>query len=236
MAKNEEIHTAEEQEEIFEESGSPSESSSFIEELFHNNQNIIYLVLAGIVVLVGGVFGGKWYLDTQNQEAQVQLFPAVYYLESDSLNKALNGDGNNLGLVEIADQYGWTKAGNLAKFYAGVTFLRTGKVDDAIEYLDGFSSSDLLLQARVYSLLGDAYTEKGDNDEAANYYKKASDYKPNKEFTPIYLMKLGLAYELSQDFASAKETYDRVINDYPESFQANDAKKFKALAEAQISE
>lgn len=236
MAKNEEIQVNEEQEEILEDSSSSEGQFSAIEQLFQSNQNIIYIVVGVLVAVIGGVFGGKWYLDTQNKEAQTQLFPAVYYLESDSLGKALNGDGNNLGFVEIADQYGWTKAGNLAKFYAGVAFLRSGKMDDAIEYLEGFSSSDLLLQARVYALLGDAYTEKGDNDEAANNYKKASEYKPNKEFTPVYLMKLGLAYELNQDFSSAKETYLKIINEYPESMQANDAKKYRSLAEAQITE
>jgi hypothetical protein len=42
------------------------------------------------------------------------MFQAVYYFEADSLDKALNGDGNNLGFLEIIDEYSVTDAANLA--------------------------------------------------------------------------------------------------------------------------
>jgi hypothetical protein len=49
-----------------------------------------------------------------------------------------------------------------------------------------------LVQARAYSLIGDAYAEKKSFGDAIDYYKKASEYKSNKFFTPSYLMKLVL--------------------------------------------
>ena len=39
--------------------------------------------------------------------------------------------------------------------YAGVSYLKQGKFELARLYLEDFSSSDLLIQARAYSLVGD---------------------------------------------------------------------------------
>jgi TolA-binding protein len=202
------------------------------EEWFNQYKNIITYVGGGLFAIIFVFIGWKYYSTSQNEEAQNSMFQAVYYFESDSLNKALNGDGNNQGLIDIANDYGYTKAGNLAKFYAGTALLKQGKFEDAIEYLDGFSSDDILVQARAYSLVGDAYLELGNNEGAVKYYEKASNYKPTKEFTPDYLMKLGLANELNKDYAGAAKAYDKLITDFPNSTKANDAKKYKAMNEA----
>ncbi len=194
--------------------------------------NILSSVVLGAVVLFAG---WKYYSDSQEQEASSQMFQAVYYFEADSLNKALNGDGNHLGLLEIADEYGLTKSGNLAKFYIGVSYLKQGKFEEAIESLKGFSGGDLLVQARAYSLIGDANMELKQFDEAANYYQKAADYKPTKEFTPSYLLKLGLAQEKSGDLEKALETYNSLVDQYPNSQSANDAKRSKGFVESALS-
>lgn len=202
------------------------------DEWFEQKKNIITYVGGGILAVIALVFFGKYYLTSQNEEAQNTMFQAVYYFEADSLNKALNGDGSNPGLVEIADGYGLTKAGKLASYYAGVCYLKQGKFDEAIDYLGNFSSSDILIQARAYSLIGDAYMEKNELDNAISNYKKASEYKPTKQFTPDYLMKLGLASELNKDYSDAVSAYDKIINDFPNSARLGDAKKYKALNEA----
>jgi TolA-binding protein len=160
------------------------------------------------------------------------LFQAVYYFESDSLNKALNGDGNNLGLIDIASDYQFTKAGNIANFYAGCALLKQGKFEDAISYLKSFGSNDILVQARAYSLTGDAYLELEDYENAISYYKKASEWKPTKEFTPDYLMKLGLASNLNKDYEAAAKAYKKIIDEFPNSQKINEAKKYKGLNES----
>ena len=187
-------------------------------------------VLAVIVLFAGW----KYYIGTQEEEANTQMFQSVYYFEADSLAKALNGDGNYPGLIEIADDYSLTPSGNLAKFYVGTTYLKQGKFEEAITYLKGFSSNDLLVQARAYSLIGDANMELKQYDEASSYYSKASNYKPNKEFTPVYLMKLGLAQEKASNLEDALETYSNVLEQYPNSSVSNDAKRNKGVVEAQL--
>jgi tetratricopeptide (TPR) repeat protein len=172
------------------------------------------------------------YRNTQERDAQAAMFQAVYYFEADSLNAALKGDGQNEGLVSIADNYSSTKAGNLAKFYIGVAYLKQGKFKEAVNYLQDYKSNDLILQGKAFSLLGDANLELGNKKEAVDYYLKAADYNSNEFFTPQYLMKAGMAYEASNDYAKATEMYDRIIAKYVNAAEVADAKKYKARAEA----
>ncbi len=46
----------------------------------------------------------------------MHMFKAEEYYRMDSLNLALNGDGQNLGFLKVIDRYGGTDAGNLADF------------------------------------------------------------------------------------------------------------------------
>ena len=68
-------------------------------------------------------------------------------------------------------------------------------------------------------------------DDAAKYYNKAANYKPNKYFSPTYLMKEALAYEKLNQNDKARETYDKIINQYWESSEYQNARKFKARLE-----
>ncbi|RIV18314.1 cytochrome C biosynthesis protein [Fibrisoma montanum] len=203
---------------------------------FQQNRNIVLAVVGGIALLLIGFFGYRFYVSSQDETAQAELFPSVYQLEADSLKKALNGDGRAPGLLAVADNYGATDAGNLAEFYAGMALLKDGKYDEAIAHLEDFKSSDLLVQARAYALVGDAYMEKKSYAEAADAYQKAADYKPNKFFTPAYLLKLATAHEQAKQNDKAIDAYNEIIEKYAQSAEAVSAKKYKSLLEATVGE
>jgi TolA-binding protein len=195
------------------------------------NPKIVIGVAAVILLVIGGYFGFQYYKDNQDKLAQKEMFQAVYYFEQDSLNLALNGDGNNLGFLAIIDEFGVTDAAKLANYYAGVAYLKQSKFSVARLYLEDFSSNDLLIQARAYSLIGDTYMEEEKYEDAAEYYNKAANFKPNKYFTPAYLMKAALAYEKLNQNDKARDVYDEIINRYWESAEYQNARKFKARLE-----
>ena len=218
-------------EELVENPDALAERLSNSEDFVKKNKTKLLGVFAAIAAIV--VAGFLWYnyKSSRDVEAQNAMFQAVYYFEADSLNKALNGDGQYLGLLAIADEYSGTDAGNLANFYAGVALLKEGKFVEAQNHLEDFSSDDYLLQARAYSLTGDALLEQGKNKEAADLYMKAANYNSNQYFSPQYLMKAGIAYEADNNFASAVEAYNKIITDFVASNEVAEAKKYKARAE-----
>lgn len=198
--------------------------------LVEKNKNLLTYIGGAVLLLVIGYLGYNWYSNKQDAEGQAALFPLVSKFDTDSTKGLLNE------FIKVADEYGMSKAGNLAHFYAGVVALKDGKYDVSIEQLKDFSSSDLLVQARAYSLIGDAYVEKKAYDDAITYYKKAADHKPNKFFTPVYLMKLAGAYEANKNTEDAIETYSTIIDKYEESQESNLAKKYKSKLEGAVSE
>ncbi|MCS6821842.1 MAG: tetratricopeptide repeat protein [Microscillaceae bacterium] len=210
---------------------SPDLLSLKLQETSRKYRKVFFIVLGVIAVVALAYIGFNYYLEQQEKEAQEEMFAAQYYIEADSLKKALNGDGNRLGFKQIIQDYPWTKAANLARFYVGVIYLKEGKFEEAIENLRKFSSNDLLLQGRAYALLGDAHMELKKYNEAIKYYKKAADYKPNKYHTPIYLMKLALSYEQAKKYEAAILTYEKLIKNYPNSSDYVNAKKYKAYLE-----
>lgn len=202
-----------------------SKSQAFVEK----HKNLLTGIVGGLVLLVAGIFFYRYTIEQKNKEAQDQLFPAVFYFEKDSLEKAMQGDGNFTdGFEHIAENYGSTESGNLAAFYAGFSALKAGNFDQAIDYLRAFSSSDYLVQARAYALLGDAHMENKDFPAAAAAYKKASTHYPNEQFTPLYLLKLAMAYEEAEKYKEALSAYETILDKYKKTTEASEAKKRKA--------
>jgi predicted negative regulator of RcsB-dependent stress response len=198
------------------------------EQWAEKNPKIVLGVLAVVVLIVAGYFGYRYWVDQRNAEAQGEMFQAVRYFEADSLDLAMNGDGNILGFDNIIKDYSMTKAANLANFYAGAICLKQGKYALALYYLEDFKANDILVQARAYSLQGDAHIELKDYEAAASAYHKAANYEPNKYFTPTYLMKEALAYELAGKNNDAITAYDRIITEYSETSEFQNAKKYRA--------
>jgi TolA-binding protein len=200
-----------------------------VQHVVESNKNVFAGVGGVLLAIVLGYFGYQYYITTQDTAGQAKLFGPVYLFEADS-NKVAAKE-----LAKVADDFGGN-TGNLANFYAGVANLKEGKYDLAIEQLKSFSSSDLLVQARAYSLIGDAYAEKKAYGDAADYYKKAAEYKANKFFTPTYLMKLAAAYEANNEPKEALAVYNQIVEKYAESSESINAKKYKAVLEGSVSE
>ena len=236
MAKNKENKTAELLDEPVQKKKANSDttpaSSISFDSFFDKNKRIIYIV-AGVIIVAGIAFGGyKYIASSQNDEAAREMFIPENYFQRDSFDLALNGDKVNRGFLDIAADYSMSSSANLANYYIGVIYLRKGKFEDAIEYLKKFSSNDMLVQARAYSLTGDAYMELKDTENAIAYYKKAAEYKPNEYFTPRYLLKLAMAYETNKELDKAISAYTIIVEEYSKSQEYNDARKYKARAEA----
>ena len=202
------------------------------EQFFEKNSKLILMIIAGIAVVVLGIFAfNKFYLQPKEKEAQTQMFFAVDYFEKDSIDLAIKGDSKgNPGFVAIIEDYGMTKAANLAHYYLGSCYMKKGEFEKAIEQFDDFSSDDKILGTLSIGSTADAYMELGKTDKAIDLYVKAADRDPNNFTTPMYLMKAGLAYEDLKNYKKALELYERIKKDYFRSMEARDIEKYIARA------
>jgi tetratricopeptide (TPR) repeat protein len=200
-----------------------SRTEQYIEE----NQKSLTIIVVAIAIIVGGYLGyKKLYLAPAENEAQKQMFVAEQYFEKDSFNLALQGDGSNLGFLDIIDEYGITKSANLAHYYAGISYLHLGKFENAIEYLKKFDVNDKLVSSVALGAIGDAYVELGQLDEGTDFYLKAADNNENDFTSAIYLMKAGLVYEKQGNYNKALEVYQKIKRDFPQSDEARDIGKY----------
>lgn len=202
------------------------------EKYIEDNQKSLVIIVAAIVIIVGGYIGYRRFLVTpKEKEAQSQMFVAQQYFQQDSFNLALNGDGNNPGFLEIIDEYGITQSANLSQYYAGISYLRTGKFEEAIDHLKQFDSNDEMVAPIALGAIGDAYSELGNFEDALDFYVKASGYNDNEFTTPIYLMKAGLLYEETGKFEKAIDTYQKIKNQYANTTEGRQIDKFIARAQ-----
>lgn len=208
-----------------------SKSEHFIEK----NQKIITYVVGGLIVLVLAYFGYQKFIQMPKEKsAQVAMFKAEYYFEKDSLNLALNGDGESYGFLDIVDDYSSTDAGNLAHYYAGICYLNLGDYNEAIDYLKGFSGTGEILPGMATGAIGDAYMQLGDVDKAIKYYLDAANQSKNEFVSPSFLIKAGWSYELAGDWQKAHDVYSEIKKDYPKSREARDIDKAIAKTKAHL--
>ncbi|GHE56827.1 MULTISPECIES: tetratricopeptide repeat protein [Roseivirga] len=189
------------------------------------------IVGLAVIVLASGIFLWNYRTQQRNIDAQNEIFQAQYYYESDSLELALLGDGRNLGFLDIMDIYSGTEVANLAHFYAGASYLKQRDFEKALEYLKGFSTSEILVQGRAYSLIGDAYMELGNFTKAADSYEKAANTVDDSYFSPAYLLKASLAHEKASDLKAAIAALDKIVKEYKNAPEVMEARKQKSRLE-----
>ena len=196
---------------------------------FEKNAKLISIVFgAAVVVALLLLATHRFYTIPHETKAKEQIFTAEQYFEKDSFNLALNGDGNYPGALDIIENYGRTTAGNLAKYYAGISYLHLGKYKEAISYLEDFKTSDLLLKPITTGAIGDAYAELGNKDKALKYYEDAAGMKSNAFTTPIYLLKEGRMLESMGNKEKALATYQVIKDKYSDSNEGRMVDKYIA--------
>lgn len=198
------------------------------EQFLEENYKLLLIGLGILVVVVGLFWLGRMYVIKQNDEAQAQMYQAQRYLELDSINLALNGDGNYLGFIDIAKEYRFTRAGNLARYSAGVCNLHLGNFEEAIEYLNKYSKKDKVLGSIAIGATGDAYVELGEIEKGISKYIEAAEFAGNEFNTPLYLMKAGELYESSGKYDEALKIYQRIKDEYPSSTEGSSIEKYIA--------
>lgn len=201
-------------------------------EYFDRNRKLVYGILAGIVLLAVAMVAYVLYQNRQAAEAEQVLGRTVALYEEGSYQEALEGTADRLGLLEIAEDYGSTPAGNLAHFYAADALYQLGEYDRALEHFEAFDKGEDFIGASAVAGQAAIYENREEYERAAELYREAAFQYENDLSTPQYLLSAGRAYELAGQFGEAQEAYETIRDDYPDSAPAGNIEVYIARAEA----
>ena len=118
-------------------------------------KQIIICMSVVLVVAIGIVLFRTQYIIPRNTDAATKLSNCIYYIEQDSFNLALNGDGLNEGLLDIIDEYGMTKTADLANIYAGICYFNLNDYQTACTYFEKFDKESVNITPANYTIIGE---------------------------------------------------------------------------------
>lgn len=217
------------------------EGASKTEDWVVKNQKYIFILVGLVAAVVLGYLGYSKFVQQPNEEqATNDMFQAKQYFEqavngtsADSLyTLALNGADGKFGMLDIVKNYSGTKAGNLANYYAGVSYLKLKDYTNAIDHLEDFSGEGTALGPISKGAIGDAFVQLDQNDVALTYYEKAFNLDPNSYTTPMYLFKAGNLAMALGDNAKAATYFNRIKDEFSDSSEAASIDMFIGRAEA----
>ena len=201
------------------------ETASKSEQWVEKNSKPLFLGLIAIAVVILGYLAYNTYVVGPNEEkaADELAYPKADF-EKASNNRegdvsyyklALEGTNGKYGFVDIADKFSGTSAGNLANYYAGISYLKIKDYKNAIAFLGKFSSDDAILGPTALGAIGDAFADLNQLNEALSYYEKAANSQENNASTPFYLYKMGNTYLDLGNPAKAAELFTQIKEKYP---------------------
>ena len=185
--------------------------------------------LAVVVVAVAGFFLYKSFiLEPKNQKANEALFKGEQYFAMNDYERALKGDSTGYkGFIYIAEEYSSTKAGNLARLYAGMSYAQSGNYQEAVKYLESYDKcDDEMITPAAVGALGNCYAQLNQLDKATETLLKAAEMADNNTLTPMYLQQAGEIFESQGNTDKALNCYNEIKNKYPQSMQAVEIDKY----------
>lgn len=186
---------------------------------FEKNQKAILWGGGGLLaIVIIALLVHQFYITPLNNRANESIFHAEQAFIDGNYEKALNGDGESMGFLAVIEEFGNTKAGNIACLYAAKCYAATEKYQEAIEMLDRFSNcDDEMISPAAIALKGNCYAELGENEKAAELLLKAAKEADNNTISPTCLLQAGQIYTSLGQNEKALDCYNQIKSKYQQS-------------------
>ncbi len=201
---------------------------------YQTNKKIVNGVLTGIVILAIVIVAYTNNVSSNNLKATTDLGKVLPYYDQGKYDLAINGNlqDNIRGLQSIVDEYGSTKAGELAGFYLANSYFSQGDYDKALKYYLDVDVKDDMITASALAGAGACYEAKGDNAKAASAYEKAAFRSTKDVNVPENMFHAAQNYMLAGNKEKAIELFKKVKKDHPTSAVSRDIDRWIAEASA----
>lgn len=195
--------------------------------IIKNKNYLIGGIIALILIIGGAIAYHKAYSAPREKNAQIALFKGQEYLEKGEYQIALDGDSIGYkGFEYVINEFGGTKAANLAYAYKGICHQNLGNFEEAIKALDKFKAKDQMVAPSILGAIGNCYAELGDLDKATSYLMNAAKNADNHTLSPIFLKQAGIIFIKETKYDKAIHAFTQIKEKYFNSYQAMDIDKY----------
>ena len=201
-----------------------------------SHQQALWLVVAAALVVALAVFGWNSYARRQTAKASAALDDGLKVFQAriraagepadpvditylDQKNKFTDAEKK---FLSVAGQYGRTKPGQMARYYAALSEVQLKQYADAEKNLSQvISGGDENLAGLAKFKLAEVYVQENKGSQAVDLFKQLSD-KPSV-FVPKPMALLALAdYYRKTDPAQATKLYNQVKKEFPDAAEQAD--------------
>ncbi len=200
-----------------------------------SHQTLLWIVVSAAIVVALAVFGWSNYTQRQTAKASASLDDAMKVFQArirapgeaanpgevtyvDEKNKYTDAEKK---FLDVANQYGRTKPGQVARYYAALSEIQLKEYAAAEKNLSQLSSADENLAGLARFQLAGVYLQENKQAEAVAIYKQLAD-KPSV-FVPKAMVLLTLAdHYRKSDPAQAAKLYNEVKTEFPDAAQQAD--------------
>jgi TolA-binding protein len=191
-------------------------------------ENIKYITggAAALLVVILGLLVISHLRQKADQTASVEFSKASrLFLASDYRNAVVQ-------FTAIVNRSGGTASGKMARFYLAQSLYNTGDYLGAQKQFKKFAASfSADEQLRATALGGEAacLEQQGKPREAAVKYEAIVDKFKDLPRAPYFLLHAARCYELADDAPKSQALFQKIINDFPDSKEKEDAVLLSAL-------
>lgn len=206
--------------------------------LEHQMSTIILVVIA--LVVVGSVYGWRMYSQSQAAKAEIGFNGAMDIFQApvgppqapgqltytDEHKKWLDAEK---AFEKVAKNYGRTRSGQLAAYYAALSDEKLNNDAAAEKWLDGIKGSkDTEVASMANFELAGLYVRGGKTDQAIAIYKQLMNKPTVLVPKPEVMLALANCYR-EKDPSQAAKIYGQIKTDYPDTPIADQADEALAL-------
>jgi tetratricopeptide (TPR) repeat protein len=129
-------------------------------------------------------------------------------------------------LLAVAEAYPASDAGIMARYRAASALVAVGRAQEGIQrYREVVEKGKGAYQAMARLGIAEAHMMAGQFDQAIAAFKEVESLKSDDVPVDGVLMQLGRAYRLAGKPEDAKKTFKRVVDEFPQSPYAPDARR-----------
>ena len=202
------------------------EAKGFYEE----NQTKILAALGALAIIIVAIVLYINKVESNNEIASIELSRVIPGYNSGMYQEAIDGKPGTkvLGLRKIADEYGGSEQGELARIYLANSYYFTGQLDNALDEYDAYSGSDDLMISSALAGKASVYEAKSDYESAAEFYSQAANISKYNRSNPEYLLIAGINYLKVKNFDKAKVSLEKIKKEYQTSLASREVDRYLA--------